>query len=48
MQNEGAEGKTESNVVDGVRLRSGGKLSVGDGNLDWLGHYVVLSWMHLT
>lgn len=43
MENEGAEGKAESDVVEGVRFRGGGGLGIRDGNFDLLGHDVVLS-----
>lgn len=43
MESEGAEGKAESDVVEGVGFRGRGNLGSGDGDLDLLGHDVVLS-----
>ena len=45
LKGEGAEGKTESDVVDGVGFWGGGCLGVWDGNFDLLGHDVnVVLW----
>ena len=45
LEGEGAEGKTESDVVDGVWFWGGGCLSVWDGNFDLLGHDVDVTTM---
>lgn len=42
LESEGAEGKAESDVVEGVGFGSGRVLGVGDGDFDLLGHDVVL------
>ena len=46
LEGEGAEGKAESDVVEGVGFGGGGCLSVGNGDLDLLGHGVILSCVH--
>lgn len=43
MESEGAEGKAESDVVEGVGFGGGGGLSGGDGDFDLLGHDLSLS-----
>ena len=46
LEGEGAEGKAESDVVEGEGFRGCGGLGVGDGDVDLMGHDEVLSKLH--
>ena len=46
LESEGAEGKTESNVVDCIGFGGGGVLSGGDRDFDLLCHDVVKYYHH--
>ena len=47
MKREGAEGKAEGDVVESVGFGGGGGLGNRDGDLNLLGHDVMLLYFHL-